>query len=385
MLDYAIRNLGRSPTRLVLSVLGSALVVLLVIAATGFVRGMSASLDVSGSADNVIILAAGSEESIERSEVESSVPGVLEAALPGIRTRSGVAYVAPQIHVMLPARTPSRSEPRQVMIRGVTPTSFLVHAGARITDGRAPTSGADEIVVGRAAGVTLGVSNTELEPGKSVEIDGRPWTIVGRFAAPGTVLEGEIWADLADLKSATRRDTVSCVIVTLEPDEAEFADADAFTKMRPDLELVAMTEADYYSALAGFFRPIRIVAWVTAGLIGLGGLFGGLNTMYAAFASRVRELGTLQSLGFRRSSIVFSLVLEALLACSAGSLVAAAVGLFALDGLAVRFSMGSFGLLVDGPVIGAGLFAGLLLGFFGSLPPALRCLSLPIPVALKSI
>ena len=67
--DYAVRNLGRSPTRLALSVLGSTLVVLLVLAAGAFVRGMGRSMDVSAGADNVILLGAGSEESFERSEI----------------------------------------------------------------------------------------------------------------------------------------------------------------------------------------------------------------------------------------------------------------------------------------------------------------------------
>src|SRR5690606_38019777 len=116
-----------------------------------------------------------------------------------------------------------------------------------------------------------------------------------------------------------------------------------------------------------------------------GGLFGGLTTMYAAFASRVRELGTLQSFGFRRTAIVISLVQESLLATVAGTLIACVVGVSVLDGLAVRFSMGAFGLLVDPIVIGVGLCAGLTLGLVGALPPAARCLRLSIPVALKAV
>ncbi|QYU70884.1 FtsX-like permease family protein [Leptolyngbya sp. 15MV] len=98
----------------------------------------------------------------------------------------------------------------------------------------------------------------------------------------------------------------------------------------------------------------------------------------------MRELGTLQSIGYRRLAIVVSLVQESLLASAAGSIIACVIALVVLDGLAVRFSMGAFGLLVDPIVIGIGLFAGLVLGLFGSLPPAARCLRLSIPVALKA-
>ena len=106
--------------------------------------------------------------------------------------------------------------------------------------------------------------------------------------------------------------------------------------------------------------------------------------MYAAFASRVRELGSLQALGYPRRAIVLSLVQESVLATAAGALVASAIALLVLDGLNVRFTMGVFGLNIDSTVLAMGLLAGLLLGVIGALPPAWRCLRLPIPEALKT-
>jgi putative ABC transport system permease protein len=369
-----------------MSVGGTALVVLLILAAAGFVRGMSLSLGVSGSPDNVVLLGAGSEESAERSEIEAATGSILEASLIGIRQRAGVAYVSPQVHVMLPARTEGQPESRrQAVIRGITPHALLVHESVRIIEGRLPRPGANEVMLGRMAATSLGAQEWEVAIGKKLVIDGRDWEIVGRFSAPGTVFEGEAWTSLTDIMQATKRTTVSCVIVTLEPEEAEFADVAAFTKMRPDLELVALTEVEYYGKLAEFFGPIRLVAWITAGLIALGGLFGGLNTMYAAFVSRVRELGTLQALGFRRGAIVLSLMQESMLATAAGALIACTLGVLVLDGLAVRFSMGAFGLVMDAGVLGIGLMAGVGLGLLGALPPAIRCLRLPIPVALKAV
>ncbi len=406
---YAVRNLGRSPSRLLLSVAGAAMVVLLILVAGGFVNGMSRALKATGGEHNIILMGAGSEESVERSEIPAATPGVLSASVPGIRTRAGVAYVSPEVHVMLPvgvvgtAAAPvgsggvndgtlaPKSKLRQVMMRGVTPAAALVHESVSLTEGRWPASGSDEVMVGRMAGTVLGVSATDVQIGKSLIIDGRPWTIVGRFSAPGTVVEAELWLPLADMMEATKRDTISCVVLTLDPyneatgEGAEFGDIAAFTKTRPDLELVPMTEREYYGKLASFFGPIKIVAWVTAGLIAVGGLFGGLNTMYAAFASRIRELGTLQSIGYRRLAIVWSMIQESTLATAAGGLLACAVGVFLLDGLAVRFSMGAFGLLIDETVIGLGLLTGLALGVVGALPPAIRCLRPTIPVALKAV
>ena len=397
--QYAVRNLGRSRSRLALSVAGAAMVSLLILVAGGFVRGMSRSLQASGGERNVLIMGAGSEESVERSEIEASVPGVLEASVPGIRARAGVSYVSPEVHVMLPVATgggdsspDAELEPRrQVMLRGVTPAAALVHASVSLREGRWPVAGADEVMVGRTAATVLGVPDAELAAGRTLTIDGRPWTIVGRFDAPGTVVEAEVWLPLADVMTATKRATISCVVVTLDPyDEetghgAEFDDVAAFAMTRPDLELVAMTEREYYGKLAEFHGPVKVVVWVTSALIALGGLFGGLNTTYAAFASRVRELGTLQSLGFRRGAIVWSMVQESTLGAAAGGLFACVVGVFVLDGLAVRFSMGAFGLVIDETVVASGLLAGLAMGVIGAVPPAVRCLRPPIPEALKAV
>lgn len=381
--DYGVRNLGRSPLRLALSVAGGALVVALVMAAGAFVRGMERSLAVSGSARNVILMGAGSEESLERSEIDPAVPGLLAAGVEGIRSRAGVFYVSPEVHLMTELHEQRDGEAVAALLRGVTPEAFLVHSQVRILEGRAPEPGRDEMIVGRLAYTRTGLPAERLAPGKTLFFDERAWTIVGTFEAPSTVMEAELWVPMRDLQIAARRDNLSCVVATLGPG-AEFDDVDLFTKQRLDLELVAIRERDYYSNLLAFFLPVRAMVWATALLMATGGLFGGLNTMYAAFASRVRELGALQAMGFSRLAVVVSLLQESVLATTAGALVAAAGGLLVLDGLAVRFSMGAFGLVVDAPVLVAGLGAGLVLGVVGALPPAWRALNMPITEALKA-
>lgn len=386
-LDYAVRNLGRSPPRLALSVGGSFLVVLLVLVAGAFVRGLETAVRQTGSPANIIILGIGSEESIERSEVSAGAAGEAAASIEGVRSSGGVLHVSPEVHAQLPlSPDPAAESPPLVMVRGVTPAAMLVHDRIQVVEGRLPRSGFDEVMVGAMAATKMGVDPAAVAIGNSVVIDRRPWTIVGRFVAPGTVVEAEVWTDLTDLKTALRRETDSCVIVTLDRAAgAEFEDVLAFTQMRLDLEITAMRESEYYAKLSAFFAPIRAVVWITAGLIALGALCGGLNTMYAAFASRVRELGTLQSIGFRRAAIVMSLIQESLLATITGALLAAAVGVFVLSGLSVRFSMGAFGLLVDPPVLVLGLAAGFVLGAVGALPPAWRCLRMTIPESLKAL
>ncbi len=383
--EYAFRNLGRSRTRLAASLIGSALVVLLVLAAGGFVRGMQLTLtQATGLNHNVIILGAGSEEAIERSQINASVESIASASIAGLREVAGVRFVSPEIHMALPLRESSTTAAdHQAVMRGVRPVALLVHSEIEIVEGRMPQAGNDELMVGSLAATRLGLADSRLAIGDTLYFDNRQWTIVGRFAAPNTVMDAEIWLSVTDLQIATKREaSLSCIVVSL--DGGSFADVDLFAKSRLDLEIIAIEEQEYYASIAAFYRPIRLMIIITATLIAMGGVLGGLNTMYAAFAARVREIGMLQALGFSRRAIVVNLTEESVFAAACGAVIGAIIGQLVLDGLAIRFSMGAFAITLDAPVMAIGVLGGLLVGFVGAIPPAVRCLRLPITEALKS-
>lgn len=383
--QYAIRNLGRSPVRLAASLIGSSLVVLLILASGGFVRGMQLTLSQSDPLyENIMIIGTGSEEGVERSQIDASVEGISAASIPGILERAGVIYASPEIHAALPVRESAETEKDlNAVMRGVRPIALLVHPEVEIIEGHAPRAGRDEIMVGTLAATRLGLPPERLAIGQTIHFDDRDWTISGRFRATGSVMNAEIWIPLTDLQIATNRESsLSCVIVTL--DEATFTDVDVFAKSRLDLEITAIPESAYYASIASFYGPIRVMIIVTAVLIASGGILGGLNTMYAAFAARVREVGMLQSLGFTSRAIVLNLMEESVFAAACGALIGTLLGLLFLNGLAVRFSMGAFALTMDAPVVLIGFAGGLAVGFIGAIPPAIRCLRLPIPEALKA-
>lgn len=378
--SYAVRNLFRSKSRLLQTIGGSALVVLLVMTAVAINQGMKRVLSASGSPHNVVFVGAGSEESIQRSEVPGQAAGIAEAAVSGITETLGMRAVSSEIHYMsyLDSGDGRRA---QALFRGVTPQALRVHPEVRIVAGAFPGPG--QLMAGRLAWRKLGLAEDDLRPGGRVILDGQEMTVSGVFAAPGTVLESEIWATLGDLRVLSKRETVSCVVLRLD-DPADFAEADLFAKQRLDLELSALRESDYYARLSSFFQPLRAMTWLTAGLIAAGALFGGVNTLYAAFASRVREMATLQAIGYGRGALLASLVQESTLACLTGTLVASLAAVLLLDGLTLPFSIGAFTLEVGPAPAFAGLSTGFLLGILGALPPAIRCLKPPLPVALRS-
>ncbi len=379
-LSYALRNLFRDKSRLVQTVGGSALVVLLIMAATALNGGMAGVLSASGSPRNAILLGTGSEESIQRSEITARVGGMAEAGISGVSGMLGTLAASTEIHYMSFLQTPDGKR-GQGLFRGVTPRALLVHPEVRVTEGTFPQSG--EVMVGKLAWRKLGIAEDKLHPGSTVKLDGSEMTISGIFAAPGTVMESEIWAVLGDLHMLAQRDSVSCVVLRMD-DAKDFSEVELFSQQRLDLELTALRESDYYAALSSFYKPLRIMTWITAGLVAAGAIFGGFNTLYAAFASRIRELATLQAIGFGRGAVFFSLVQESVIACLAGTLLASVFALLVLDGTTIPFSIGAFAITVSPQVAIAGLATGFLLGVVGSIPPAIRCLKPSLPKALRS-
>jgi len=377
--SYAVRNLSRDRSRLVQSIMGTALVVFLVMGAHALNLGMTRSLTSTASPRNVLLLGAGSEDSMQRSEVSEQAAGIAETSLSGIQRVLGERAVSPEIIHMAALETTQGEEIRG-LIRGVTPRALLVHPGIVIQEGRFPGPG--EMLAGRLAWRRLDLAPEDLQVDSVLEFDGEPLTISGIFASPGTVMESELWMTLQDLRTLAQRDTVSTVVLRLETD-AELADVELFTRQRLDLELSAVSEQSYYAKLARFYAPVRTMTWTTALLIAASAVFGGLNTLYAAFASRVRETATLQAVGFGRGQILFSLLQESLLISMTGTLVGAFFAQVVLAERVLPFGAGAIELDLEPRTLFVGLGAGLLLGIIGTLPPAFRCLSPPLPQALR--
>lgn len=376
---YALRNLFRDPSRLAQTVGGSALVVLLLISAVALNQGMDSVLSASGSSKNVILVGKGSEESIERSEILPAVESSAATSIPGIKTQLGIEAISGEIAYQAPIHLPSGKE-KQALLRGVTEKALLVHSTVRLLSGSFPNPG--QVMIGTLAHRNLGATPQELAIGKNIRFGESSLEISGIFEAPGTVLESEIWFDRNDLSTLTQRETLSSVTVRLTSDDP--SDAELFAFQRNDLELTAIREDRYYEKLSTFYGPIKIMTWVTAALVAAGAIFGGLNTLYAAFAARIKEMATLQSIGYTRLALFTSLIHESLLATLTGTLLAFIFAYLFIQGTTIPFSVGTFTLTLSPKVILTGLITGILLGSIGTIPPAIRCLLPPLPKALRS-
>ncbi|WP_417744914.1 ABC transporter permease [Rosistilla oblonga] len=379
--EYGVRNLARRPVRTGLTLLALATVVMLVFVVVGFIRGLEQSLSVSGDDDVVLVYSVNSEENIENSSIAARSPALLSASLGGTWKRFGVDHVSPELYLGTRVST-SDQENGLGLVRGVTYRAPLVRRNVKIIDGAWPEQ--NEVIVGRLASAKLGSHSDALAIGKTIQFEGETWTVSGHFAADGAAYESEIWCDLSAFQTVTKRQDLSLVAMLLAPG-ASAAEIELFCKERTDLELRALRESDYYASLQQHYRPVRLLAWFVVALVSGAGVFAGLNMMYGAVAGRIRELATLQALGFRRRAILLSLVQEGVLLAAAASLLSGVIALTMLNGLAVRFTMGAFTLRIDSVAILVGCGVGLLLGVLGALPPALKALRESVAISLKAV
>src|ERR1022692_3623865 len=87
--DYGVRNLLRRPARSALTLFGLTVVVLLVLVVVGFIRGLGASLSVSGDPQVVLIHTLGTAENIENSSIPGRTASLLSASLGSIQRQQG--------------------------------------------------------------------------------------------------------------------------------------------------------------------------------------------------------------------------------------------------------------------------------------------------------
>ena len=124
--------------------------------------------------------------------------------------------------------------------------------------------------------------------------------------------------------------------------------------------------------------------------MGIGAVFGALNTMYSAVAARAREIATMRALGFGGGSVVMSFVFESLLIALAGG-VLGCLAVLPLNGFTTgtinwqTFSHLAFAFRVTPDLLIIGIAFALLMGFVGGVLPAVRAARLPVAGALREL
>lgn len=370
---YVLRNLLRRRARTLATIAGIAATTLLVIAMQAFALGMRQAGAAGARSDVVFLLGISAEVDLVRSVVPRGSAETAATSVPGVLTVDGRRAASVELHIA------TRNGDRVGLLRGVTEAAYLVHERVQMVAGREPR-GPFELAVGTLAHTRMGLPASDFQVGRTLRLEHRDFTIVGRFAAPGTIYEAEMWARLPDAMLATKREDVSCIVLRLATPDA-LADVQTFAGRRLDLEIAAVPETDLMRELARSLGPIATLAQWLAVLAVAAGAFACANTMFAAVLARTRELATLRSLGWSPTALAISLVQESALVALAGGALGSLLAL-AIGAVSLRYPMGALTLEPDAQSRLLGLGAALASGLLGGIVPAMRAVRLPLVEAL---
>jgi putative ABC transport system permease protein len=340
----------------------------------------------AGDPERVLVLRTGSDT--EMTSGFSGEDARLIMDTPGIKRGPNGPVASAELFVVVNHPLAATGTDANVPLRGVSPAVLQVRPEVTIVEGRMFEAGRNEIVVGRAASRQF----ANLSVGSSVRWGENTWQVVGVFDADGSVAESELWCDARVLQPAYRRgNSYQSVYARLESEEAFQSVKDAMTS-DPRLRVTVLREPEYYAAQSRVLQTvIRTVGFIVAGLMGIGAVFGAVNTMYSAVASRTREIATLRALGFKSLPVVISVLVEAVLLSLAGGLIGGLFAYLAFDGYQTAtmnwqsFSQVAFAFAVTPALLAQALILSTIMGLFGGLLPAWKAARMPVVTALREL
>jgi putative ABC transport system permease protein len=371
---YNIRSLVVRKATTAASATGIALVVFVLAGSLMLSAGIRKTLGSSGRSDNAIVLRMGSDAELGSTIEESAVATILAA--PGVkRDEQGQPVAAAEIVVVGAMEKLGAKGVTNVQIRGVSDDVMRFRPEIRIVSGRPARAGADEVIVG--ARIRGRIKGLELDQTFEIKKN-RPVKVVGIFEADGNSYESEVWVDREVLRQAYNRQGIfSGVRVRLES-PTKFDAFRAGIENDKRLGLQALRETTFYEKQSeGAAKFVRILGTIVSVFFAAGAMIGAMITMYAAVANRQREIGTLRALGFSRTSVLISFVLEAVLLATVGGAVGAAAS---LSMGFVHFSMVNFAswseivfsLDPTPPIVATALVFSCGMGLVGGFLPAVR-------------
>src|SRR5271167_2482453 len=382
-LSYNIRNLRSRWKVTLLAIFGIALVVAAFVTILSMARGFNIALSSTGSDNNAIVTQRGSMSELS-SWMNVSAANLVSVDPRVARGDDGKPLASCEVVVITARPAKESGVPINVTFRGVTPNAFKVRNGIKIVEGRTFTPGLFEVIVGKKIADRL----QGVDVGSTISIQRKNWKVVGLFTADGSSFESEIWGDYDAMAPAIGRNGGCESLTARLTNPALLSSFDKDLRANPQFQLQADSEKTYYENLAGpTAGALMGLAAFVAVVMGIGAIFGAMNTMYAIVSQRTREIGTLRALGFSRFSILFSFVMESVLLAIIGGLLGCLIALPMNGFTAVTgtnaFSELAFAFKVTPELLIIGLVFAVLMGLIGGLLPALRASRMPITRALR--
>ncbi|HEY1771737.1 MAG TPA: FtsX-like permease family protein [Gammaproteobacteria bacterium] len=380
-------NLGNLKARLdssLVAVIGFTGVIMVFVAVFAIRDGFDSTLRESGSPDVAVVLRGGAGAEV------NSVLGVNDAKLiaeaPGIKTSSDGALASNELLVQLSMPKIDSGTDANVPFRGVDPNAFLVHDKVRLIAGRNFQPGLNEVI----AGVRASHQYKGLHLGDTVKSGPYSWKVVGLFD-DGGVYSSEVWGDLTVMQSAYKRGSSLESVYAKLATPADFRQFKDFLTSNPQLTVSVERETDFYAEQSEAMNAfITYAGAFIALLMAIGAIFGAVNTMYNSVSSRAAEIATLRALGFGRTPVLMSVLVEGMLLGLVGGLVGGVLAYMLFNGIETstmgsNFAQLAFSFRVTPGLLVEGAIFALLMGLLGGLLPAIRAVRMPIASSLRQL
>ena len=383
-IKYNIRSLTVRWVTTLLTILAIAIVVFSSILTFGMIEGISNAFVASGDESDLIVMRQGSTDEMSSTIAPQTARDLM--TVEGLETDDeGNPIVAREFVTVVLQKRRGLDKTANIIVRGTEKASRALRPGFKIVQGRDLEPGVSELIAGkkiseRFEGIGLG---------EVVNINKVDFTTVGLFEADGSASESEVWADLRDLNSAQKYGEAVSIVNLRVPDESNRLALIDRIESDDQFKLDAMSEASYFDKIQSSPSSIalEVIAYIIAIFLTIGAMFAAANTMYAAVASRGREIGTLRALGFSRRTVLLSFMAEALVICLLGGLLGC-LATIPLNGItggtqASTFSEVAFTFSFGPKVLAQGMILALAMGLIGGLFPALHAIRLQIVNALR--
>lgn len=382
-LSYNFRNIAVRWKVTLLAVGGIALVVAVLLALTAMANGFRVALRATGSPDNAIVTQRGATGELTSGFTRENASMIVVDSRVA-RDRQGRPLASPEIVVVASLPRVGDETEVNVTVRGVSPMAFEVRRGVKITAGRSFRPGLYELVVGKQAAERY----KGAQIGSSIRLQRRSWEVVGVFESDGSGFESELWGDVEVMGPAFNRARgyQSLTLRLVDPGSIEAFNAEL--QKNPAMQVELQSERGFYEKQAGQTALTLTVLAIFVGVVmGIGAIFGAMNTMYGLVASRTREIGTLRALGFSRLAIMLAFMVEsaclALVAGVAGCLLALPVNVMSGATGGANFSQVAFAFQISPTWLVVAVIAAVLMGILGGLFPSFRAARTPITAALR--
>jgi putative ABC transport system permease protein len=384
-LSYNLRNLRVRKTTTLMTALGIALTVAVLLGIMAMVAGLRSALQATGNPLQLIVVRKNSPSELSSQIAREAVLAIRFKE--GIqKTPEGEPMVSPEIVTVMNLPRKNNPEGANVTIRGLSALGVQMRPEIKVVAGRWFDPGQREIAVGKS----IASRYVNASVGDTLRFGRGDWKIVGVFDAGKTAFDSEIWSDLNQIATDLNRNELlsSALIratdrITLEALKNSMADDQR-------LYLEAKTESDYYAAQTSSAAPVEYLGMFVAVIMAIGSSFAAMNTMYAAVARRAREIGTLRVLGFSRGSILLSFVIESLVLSLLGGLLGVLLvvplnGMESGIGNNVTFSETGFDFRITPFIVAVGVGFATLMGILGGLLPARTAARQDILNALREL